>query len=884
MFSRQITTSAGLALDTKIRAGLVNAEFTKVSLGNGSYTESEDLEDVTGLKQIRQSFGISSITIVEDNIVMLRVVVDNAGLTEGYYISEVGIYARDPDEGEILYSIALGIEGKMDYQPSETELVNATSTFDHYVAVSNAENAIIKVGTGAAASAEDLTNLKNDLRPTNTASGTGSVTMPDAADAEVKKLVIKGRSEQETTKGINLLNMYKAVGGTANGITAVINPDGTYTSDGTKNNAGAINIWFKGSYNQSPEEKEIFLTLEPGQIYYLKDIALWTVENGEIKGLSSTDGREGTPGKHTISEDAFPNGFRVTGIRHLDVSGDTGTNITNQTYYPMVSKENAPWELYTDGNPAPNPDYPHEIRSVENPIIVSSIGNRNLLTETNNGIKNWVISSQEGKGGIFSLEPQVQNNIEAIKAICANSSTGWHFLIYKPPISDLKKLKPNTKYTLSFNVIGSTEINNLRVNIQTMSGTNSLLTRQPNWQLKGDGKTQKVELAITTNDLSVGVKEQVVYFADINAIGEYIIWDLKLEEGDASPWSPAPEEITIEDAELYRQYLSKVDLTGYTLYGIGDVRDRIECRGGEWGITGHYLYDNIFFAGYNFTALSNSGCYTLFWGRKLLRSAGNVLCNLLQGRLGDNNFNKNDLLNSIGISGDRINIYTPDLTLEEVNTILKPKLEIIAEAVDPTWEPFPDDIQQQFNGLRTYPGEHSTIYVVSDVAPDIETEYYRNTPVVTALIPAIDKKVAIYGGDISNTIIKQIVESTEEFPIPAAGENTAVFTGKITKFLQDYVKANGYIDSLMVPLAGWTTGAAPYTQTITLPGVRESDRPDVDIALNIDTTPEDKEAMENAYSCLDILKVSSGSITLYALSEKPEATFYIKLKGVSING
>ncbi|MFW6680682.1 hypothetical protein ACOAOT_23955 [Lacrimispora sp. AGF001] len=161
MFNKAVITAKGLTLDAKVSAGQTNAVFTAIKLGNGTYSGTEDLSASITLKSIKQTFGISSIAVIENNTVRLRSVIDNLGVEEGYYISEVGIYAQDPDYGEILYSIATGVKNKMDYQPSETELEGATSTFDTYTTISNSENASISLGTGAMASAEDVEELRN---------------------------------------------------------------------------------------------------------------------------------------------------------------------------------------------------------------------------------------------------------------------------------------------------------------------------------------------------------------------------------------------------------------------------------------------------------------------------------------------------------------------------------------------------------------------------------------------------------------------------------------------------------------------------------------------------------------------------------------------------
>ncbi|SEU24398.1 Phage tail-collar fibre protein [Lacrimispora sphenoides] len=162
MFNKAVITAKGLALDAKIIAGKTNAVFTTIRLGDGTYNGSEDLIAATAMKSVKQTFGISSISITESNTVRLRSVIDNVGIEEGYYISEVGVYAQDPNDGEILYSIALGVKNKMDYQPSEIELEGATSTFDTYTVISNTESATIRMGTGAMASAEDVEELRKE--------------------------------------------------------------------------------------------------------------------------------------------------------------------------------------------------------------------------------------------------------------------------------------------------------------------------------------------------------------------------------------------------------------------------------------------------------------------------------------------------------------------------------------------------------------------------------------------------------------------------------------------------------------------------------------------------------------------------------------------------
>lgn len=176
MFYKAVITSKGLALDAKIKAGQTTAAFTRVKLGDGTYDGQEELKEATDLKNTRNEFGISSIKVIDENTVRIRIVTNNSNLNSGYYISELALFATDPDEGEILYSISLGVPEKMDYQPSEAEMFNATATIDILTSISDTETANIQTGTGAAASAEDLAELETRMKGIETpefdASGT----------------------------------------------------------------------------------------------------------------------------------------------------------------------------------------------------------------------------------------------------------------------------------------------------------------------------------------------------------------------------------------------------------------------------------------------------------------------------------------------------------------------------------------------------------------------------------------------------------------------------------------------------------------------------------------------------------------------------------------
>ena len=158
LYNMTITTK-GLNLRARAEAEELVLQFTKVAIGNGDYDGSEDLMPLTDLKSKKQELGINSKTY-EENTISLKTVVSNTDLTEGYYIKEIGVYAQDPDEGEILYSISVAMDDKWDYLPAE-EWGPASIQYSLDTAISNADQVEIKPGSGAYALAEDLEAIQN---------------------------------------------------------------------------------------------------------------------------------------------------------------------------------------------------------------------------------------------------------------------------------------------------------------------------------------------------------------------------------------------------------------------------------------------------------------------------------------------------------------------------------------------------------------------------------------------------------------------------------------------------------------------------------------------------------------------------------------------------
>ena len=164
LFKHGVLTTDGKALVAKWQAGNIKPQITHAAIGSGSYTKTEDASTRASLKAEKLRVGISSASAGSDTL-NLRFVFSNESVTAGFSVTEVGVFAMDPDKGEILYSISVSAdESVADFFPAYSGNHSVSSIFDYYIKTSNAENVTIQAGTGAFALAEDLNKAQQRIK------------------------------------------------------------------------------------------------------------------------------------------------------------------------------------------------------------------------------------------------------------------------------------------------------------------------------------------------------------------------------------------------------------------------------------------------------------------------------------------------------------------------------------------------------------------------------------------------------------------------------------------------------------------------------------------------------------------------------------------------
>lgn len=153
IFNEAVLTTKGIALLAKAQAGECAITLTKAATGSGSYSDDDDPQNQTELKNQVQEFALSAVSVQNDTNVYVKFIITNypsedEALEEGYYIKEIGLFANDPDDGEILYAIATAVENQWDYLPSYNDLMATTITVEFLTEVANAEEVTIEAPSG----------------------------------------------------------------------------------------------------------------------------------------------------------------------------------------------------------------------------------------------------------------------------------------------------------------------------------------------------------------------------------------------------------------------------------------------------------------------------------------------------------------------------------------------------------------------------------------------------------------------------------------------------------------------------------------------------------------------------------------------------------------
>ena len=575
-----------------------------------------------------------------------------------------------------------------------------------------------------------------------TASGNGSVSVSDAWSAPVYNLAVDGKGVQETTTGAQLIDFSNYT--VSPGVTADISADGYTITVIGKSAYSGIRFYLPDRYAGKT------IVFDYDNMVTTSTVRIISMQYKDSGGTTVYIAGKGVP--IAIPEGAT-NIFCYINVNNSATAFSEDASITVYGLRVNEGSTVLPWEPYTGGMSSPNPNYPQEVQSVgdgEVMEVVSSVGGRNLLLDTKSLVNQtdplagWAYvkasssstlfrSMEEGFAVWTMSESGLVNN--AINSLYGNTVKlsditdnlifsvyikvtnldAWDVkapLVYELYDKDLKRVGWSDVYISYAATNNPTIVNGKWVKFTYTKALTSLLTATYATDKSGDDV--------------VYVRFRLTLFRN----GEISFKQPKLELGTtATPWTPAPEDVTEKNQAEYLPCLFKTQVPA-VLRGIDDVRDKLECREGVWGIWRYTIsmrglkwteprsplgtaYENSFFA------------VADLWGMQInnyTNLLSSVFADVTSDRILDENVNGCYVYDGT-IRARIVGVSTYDQFYQVINDA-----EFVIPLATPVWEPLPDYIQLQLNSLVMYRGDTSCVYVTgTDIVPDMTVNYVQDT-------------------------------------------------------------------------------------------------------------------------------------------------------------
>ena len=174
-------TRKGEQLRAKVEAGKCKLTLTKIKIGNGSVTLG-DIKDMNDLKSPQLVLGISScaVSAEDDRVCEVVGIASSSNVENAFSVTEMGLYANDPDVGEILYLVE--IDTSPDDMPNKNAQSPMTLTYQIELVTSNTANVTAMVSPAGLVTVKMMNTHRE---ATELDHPDGSVTTPKIRDAAV---------------------------------------------------------------------------------------------------------------------------------------------------------------------------------------------------------------------------------------------------------------------------------------------------------------------------------------------------------------------------------------------------------------------------------------------------------------------------------------------------------------------------------------------------------------------------------------------------------------------------------------------------------------------------------------------------------------------------
>lgn len=220
---------------------------------------------------------------------------------------------------------------------------------------------------------------------------------------------------------------------------------------------------------------------------------------------------------------------------------------------------------------------------------------------------------------------------------------------------------------------------------------------------------------------------------------------------------------------------------------------------------------------------------------------------------------------------------TTELTPSSFTTNLETGDAETSGALDVTFYP-------QKNKQMIYLGGSSSDWIIRGVGTPVESDDAVNKNYIDStlenwsndLVEELQTLISVYGTWEDTPVTGDIVFNGK-----------ATVTGVKEPSSDSDVATKGYVDrqnsikSVTLTAAGWTGTAAPYTQTVKVDGIMESDNPVMVSMLAAGASPDTQKTYNKAFGiiCSGTGTTANGSVT-FSVYSKPTTDITVGLKGI----
>lgn len=155
-----ITTNKGIALIGKLLAQKGALQITRVAVGDGTPPASP--ATLNALVHELKNATIESVDNPKNGEAKIVVTVSSIGVTQGFFVKEIGVFAKDTDGKEILYAYAGFSDNPQWIRPEGTAITNV-ATYDINTIIDRVSEVKVTIDPSSLATKADLTKLDDRI-------------------------------------------------------------------------------------------------------------------------------------------------------------------------------------------------------------------------------------------------------------------------------------------------------------------------------------------------------------------------------------------------------------------------------------------------------------------------------------------------------------------------------------------------------------------------------------------------------------------------------------------------------------------------------------------------------------------------------------------------